>query len=474
MKALERLRDFAARCPELPGVYVIEDRAGTPIYIGKAKSLRARLKTHFAASRPADFKASLMRRDAHRIRLIQTATEAEALLLEASLIKDHHPRYNKELKDDKSYPFLKITAEEFPRMLVTRGRRPDGARYFGPYTSARLLKEAVKFLRVHYPMRTCRSFPGKACLMFHIAQCPAPCEGRVSREEYRKTVRELEGFLAGRTEALVRSLARRMREASAAKAYETAAVLRDQIRALSAVAARPGVSERKDPAAVLEAAQDTLHLRRRPERIEALDISNMAGENPVGSVVVFVGGVPERSGYRKFKIRTVGGIDDYAMMRELVSRRYKRVLDEGAPAPDLILIDGGRGHLTAAEGELGRIGYPPVDLWSIAKEREELFCPGRSRPVVLPPNSEILNLLRHVRDEAHRFAISFYRKLHARKLVLSRLDAIPGVGPQTRRRLWKAFKSIDAIRAADRESLRRLAGISPRTAKNIEEYFKRD
>jgi len=408
--------------------------------------------------------------DASRIEILNTATEAEALLLEASLIKEHRPKYNKELKEDKSYPFLKITDETFPRLLIVRGRKSDGSRYFGPYTHVGLLRQAVSILRRLFPMRTCHPMPDKVCLMYHIGQCHGPCEKLMSHKEYLDMVKELTLFLEGKRDVLVRNLSRRMKEASQHRNYELAKTYRDHIAALSAVKSKPA---RVDKPSVLLELQRILKCNRYPQRIEAFDISNFAGKNPVGSMVVFEAGEPKRSDYRKFKIKTVEGINDYDMMREVVRRRYERLLNEQKPLPDMVLIDGGRGHLSSAKDELDKLNLSDLDLVSIAKQHEYLFKPGRVTPTVLPQDSSVLQLLRHVRDEAHRFAITFYRKLHRKELVWSELDEIQGVGPKRRQMIIKAFKTLKAIKSASWKELSQVKGIDVKTAKYIEQYLKR-
>ena len=471
MNVKDSLQSFVRSSPQTPGVYIIRDKKGKAIYIGKARSLRARLKSHFSPSYHPDFKETLIRRDATKIDLIETATEAEALLLESSLVKEHRPKYNKELKDDKSYPFLKITSEKFPRLLVVRGRKSDGSRYFGPYTNVSLLRQAVSLLRRLFPMRTCSPMPEKVCLMFHIGQCRGPCVGHQSEKEYGQMVKELILFLDGKRDALVRTLTRRMQDASKDRHYERAKTFRDQIAALSVVSS--GTPRPLEKQAVLAELCKILDLSRHPSRIEAFDISNIHGQNPVGSLVVFENGQPKSSDYRLFKIKTVEGINDYEMMREVVRRRYERLLSEKRDLPDLILIDGGRGHLSSACEELDSLNLADLDVISIAKQHEHLFKPNRQNPYVLPQDSPVLQLVRHIRDEAHRFAITFYRKLHRKKMVWSELDVIPGVGPKRKKALIKVFKTLSAMKKSSLEEFLQVEGIDEKTAKNIEAHLKK-
>lgn len=413
----ESLARRLTELPTGPGVYLFKNREGDPVYIGKALSIKKRVAGHFRFYGSAASKEAILLGQTSRIDVIETATEADALLLEASLVKELMPRYNSLLRDDKSFPYLKITDEEFPRLLVVRNRKADGGRYFGPYTDAGLLKQAVKKLRREFPMRTCRTLPKRVCLMYHIGQCLGPCAGHQTREDYRKTVEELTRFLEGRHDALVRNLTKRMKEHSAKHEYEEAQALFAQARALSTVPVRS--ARKRDPLAALEDLKNALGLPRTPRRIECFDISNVQGREAVGSMTVFLDGEPARSEYRRFKVRTVAGIDDYKMMREVVRRRYGGALAAETPAPDLILIDGGKGHLGAARIELLDLGMGAQPVLAIAKQHEHLFAPERERPHILPPYSPGLQVLRHIRDEAHRFAIQYHRKLH-RKAVLGK------------------------------------------------------
>ncbi len=397
--------------PSVPGVYLFLNRQRNVIYIGKARSLQKRVRGHFRFFGESFSKEGKMLSETSRIDFIETANESEALFLESSLVKEKLPKYNQELRDDKSYPFLKITGEEFPRLLIVRRRKSDGSRYFGPYTSATLLKEGVKMLRREFPLRTCKKLPKKVCLMFHLKLCGGPCEDKQNKADYLNTVRELEAFLGGRRSALVKSLSRRMKEHSKKHEYENAKILFDQIRALSSIP--PGSARRKNPADVLYLMKETFELPCLPKRIEGFDISNLSGKEAVGSMVVFLDGAPARPEYRRFKIRTVVGIDDYRMMKEVVRRRYAGTLSEKTPLPDLVLIDGGKGHLAAAKEILDELGLDTLPVVSIAKQHEHLFFPGKLAPIILPQSSESLNLLRHLRDEAHRFAIQYHRKLRA-------------------------------------------------------------
>ena len=460
----ESIQDRIKDLPDGPGVYIFRDRRRVPVYIGKALSIRKRVRGHFRSYGENFSKEGILLGEVSRIDFIETPTEGEALLLEAGLVKEHQPKFNKELKDDKSYPYLKITGEEFPRLLVVRGRRPDGGSYFGPYTNVRLLRQAVRMLRRLFPMRTCSPMPNKVCLMYHIGLCRGPCEDRQTRSDYLEAVKELGLFLEGRRHALVRNLLRRMKEYSARREYEKAKSVYEEIRALSSL---PGAGVPKDGGRVLDQMQKALALPRRPRRIEGFDISNIAGREAVGSMVVFVEGKPARQDYRRFRIRTVEGIDDYRMIREVVRRRYSRLLEEKKALPDLVVIDGGKGHLTSAKKELDALGLADLPVISIAKQHEHLFKHESDRPIIFPQNAPLLHLLQYLRDEAHRFAIGYHRRLHKKEALMSLLDRIPGVGPKTRERLLKKVGSVQKIASLSERELGERAGLSGSKARVI-------
>jgi excinuclease ABC subunit C len=413
MASLAALRRQAARLPEAPGVYLFRDGAGGILYVGKALSLRQRVVSYFRRTGPLAPRIARLVRQVRALEVLRTASEGEALLLEAQLIKAHRPRYNVALRDDKTYPLLKITNEPYPRLVVTRRRTADGARYFGPYPEAGLMHEAVRFLRRVFPLRTCRTFPKSPCLEYHLGQCLAPCVGYVDAAGYRRIVADLTAFLEGRRERLLDDLDRRMRQAARHEDFEAAARVRDQIRALTSVIA---AREKSAAAGPLEQLQAALRLPRRPARIEAFDISNLAGTLAVGSMVVFTDGRPHKAHYRHFRIKTVAGIDDYAMMREVIRRRYSGSLAAALPLPDLLLIDGGKGQLAAAGEALAALSLA-IPAMGLAKRFEHIFLPGAEEPIVLLATSPVLHLLQHVRDEAHRFAIRYHHLLRRRSLA---------------------------------------------------------
>ncbi len=467
MKRLSRtLQETIRSLPLRPGVYLFKDDEGRPLYIGKALLLRKRVMDHFRKFGENFSKESAMLEHVRKIDIIETPTEAEALLLEASLVKEYLPRYNQDLKDDKSYPFLKVTAEEYPRLIVTRGRKADGGKYFGPYTSLLLLRQAVRMLRREFPLRTCKTLPKRVCLMFHIGQCGGPCEGHQRRQAYLETVKELEHFLLGRRDVMVRTLSRRMKDYIQKRDYEKAQIVYQEIKALSSISTRPRPF---DSDRVLADFKEAMALPTLPARIECFDISNISGKEAVGSLVVFIDGRPARSQYRRFRIRTVRGIDDYKMMQEVVRRRYTRALEEKQVLPDLVVIDGGKGHLSAARTVLVALGLAGLPVIAIAKQHEYLFKPDRETPYIFSQSSPFLEMVRRLRDEAHRFAITYHRKLHKKEALVSLLDAVPGVGPKTRDKLLRRVGPVSKIKTLSEAELVEKGGMSARTARNIKE-----
>ena len=461
-----RIKDLPSR----PGVYLFKGREGRTLYIGKAVSIRRRVAGHFRSFGETFSKEGVMLEQVSGIDCIETLSEAEALLLESSLIKEALPKYNQELRDDKSYPYLKITAEEYPRLLIVRGRKADGGKYFGPYTSAPLLRQAVRMLRRQFPMRTCKKMPKKVCLLYHLGQCGGPCEGHEDQTAYRQTVSELGRFLEGRRDALVKHLSKRMKAHSEKREYERAQALYEEIRALASVMVS---GPQKEGAELLGEMQKALMLPRTPRRLECFDISNIQGREAVGSMVVFVDGRPHRAGYRRFRIRTVTGIDDYQMMREVVRRRYGKALAGKQTLPDLVVIDGGKGHLSAAKAELERLGLQDLPMISIAKQHEHLFSPEREGPHIFSAASPVLGLIRYLRDEAHRFAITYHRRLHKTEALISRLDEVPGVGPKTRQKLLARIGSPTKIRTLSEGELAERGHLDRKTARRVLEFLNR-
>jgi excinuclease ABC subunit C len=410
------LRSKVNSLPESPGVYLFKDGAGGIIYIGKAKSLKKRAQSYFI--RRLDSKTQAMLSKAACLDYIVTPTEAQAQILEAALIKQRQPQYNIDLKDDKSFPWIRITDEEFPVVSICRREKrdiDDVSLYFGPYTNAKLLRQALKIMRRIFGFRSCKKMPGRACLYRRVNLCPGPCVKKIGRDSYREIIERIKMFLESRHAVLIEELSRKMSWAAHNKEFEEAAKIRDQLNALSAIAVSGAVSSGIKE---LEELEGALKLEKLPLRIEAFDISNISGKEACGSMVSFYAGASDKNNYRRFRIKTVEGIDDYKMLAEVVRRRYLRLMRENSPLPDLILIDGGRGHLLAAKRALEELDID-LPLISIAKEEENIYINDRLKSLRLDCDCAALNLIRRIRDEAHRFAVSYHRVLR-RKRILGR------------------------------------------------------
>lgn len=593
--------------PASPGVYLMRNADGNILYVGKAASLRHRVRSYFSPGQKLSPKIRRMVARVNDIDFFITSSEQEALILELNLIKQHHPRYNVRLKDDKTFPYLRVdTGETWPGVRVTRRLEENGGRYFGPFASARSVRQTLKVLKGIFPFRSCsKAITGtdpRPCLEYHIGHCLGPCISAVSREEYAGVIRQVILFLEGKQERVVRELQGKMEKAAQSLDFEKAALIRDQLQAVNRVIEGQEIATRvrgeqdviafaqdKDRAyvqvffirggkltgresfmvegtrgeeprqimasfikqfysrapnippllllqhpvedtaiiknwlqskrgasvriqvpqrgskkqlvsivarnaeqglaqlklrqlaapAVLSAAMEEikreLHLPQLPLRMEGYDISNIQGTAAVGSMVVFDRGQPEPSHYRRFRIKTVASANDYAMLQEVLRRRFKRVSSDPtktwAITPDLVLIDGGRGQLNAAREIMREAGAGSVPVASLAKENEEIFIPGAKGPVILPRQSPGLQLLQRLRDEAHRFAIGYHRKIHERKTFASALDSIPGIGARRKHTLLKQFGSVKAIQEATVEELAATRGISKSLARKIKEYL---
>jgi len=405
------LKEKIGNAPDTSGVYLMKDKVGKVIYVGKAKSLKKRLGSYLRAG--LDIKTAMLMSNVADIEYRLAPTESLALLLEASLINKYHSKYNISLPNDKAFPLVKITDDEFPTVCITRKREPDGARYFGPYTSAGLLKEALRIIRRYFPYRSCRRMPRKACVYYRIGLSSAPCIGKVNKKEYAKTIKNISLILEGKTDTLIRKLLREMNLRVKNHAFEEAAKIRDQINALSAIAKNYAGSPNQGE---LEDLKNLLRLKKLPERIEAFDISNIFGKEATGSMVSFYRGLPDKNNYRRFGIKTFNAANDYGMLAEVVRRRYLRLSVEELPLPDLILIDGGRGQLFAAAKELFKLGLK-IPLISIAKKEERIYIQGNSKPIKLLSDTPALNLIRRARDEAHRFAVAYHHILRRKKII---------------------------------------------------------
>jgi excinuclease ABC subunit C len=436
----DELRARAAALPGKPGVYLMKDADGEEIYVGKAKRLRDRVRTYFEPSGPTDDKTMALVAEVDDFDWIECSSEVEALLLESRLIKDLQPRYNINLKSGTGYPLVEITwGEDFPRALVTRERTEKKSKYHGPFVDSTGLRAAVRILQRVFRFRSCsreiRAADPKLrfnrpCLNHHIGRCTAPCAGRVRKREYRDQVRRLSMFLAGRTGDVIDRLEKSMKAASDKLDYERAAEYRDEVEALRSLDLRGDLSDgiepdvpMLDPETGVRKLAGALGLEDGARIIEGVDIANLGPEDKVGSVVTFTDGTPELGGYRRFRVKTVAGADDYASMREVLSRRYGRLVREGSALPDVVLVDGGPGQLAVAAEvmrELGLDGGRPV-VTAIAKKEEIVRTLARPEGLKLSRRNEGLRLLQFIRDEAHRFA-QHYHHILRRKRVLQEDD----------------------------------------------------
>ena len=592
--------------PASPGVYLFKDAEGNIIYVGKAANLRHRVGSYFGAGQKLTPKLQRMVSKVNDLDCFVAASEQEALILELNLIKRHHPRYNVRLKDDKTFPYLKIdTAEDWPRVHITRRLEEDEGRYFGPFASAKSVRQTLKLIKGIFPFRSCsRTITGtdtRACLDYDIGHCLAPCIGAVSRKEYAEVINRVILFLEGKQERVVAELKSKMNQAAETLDFERAVRLRDQIQAVEQVVegqriattvkgeqdviafagdkdqacvqvffirsgkligresfslqgtryeepsqimtsfikqfyassphippllllqhpvedtamiqgwlqskqggrvniqvprrgnkrqlvnivaenAQQGLEQLKikqlaSPTALsaaLEEIKRELRLPRLPSRVEGYDISDIQGMAAVGSMVVFDKGKPKPAHYRRFRIKTVSGIDDYAMLEEVLKRRFKRAggaSDAWAILPDLVLIDGGKGQLNAAREAMRQMGVDSIPTASLAKENEEVFIPHKKEPIVLPRSSPGLQLLQRLRDEAHRFALGYHQRIRKRQTFASALDTIPGIGPKRKRALLRQFGSVKAIREASIEELATARGMTRSLAQKIKEYL---
>ncbi|NLO83162.1 MAG: excinuclease ABC subunit UvrC [Clostridiales bacterium] len=619
---MEHITEKLRNLPDQPGVYIMKEDTGNVIYVGKAVSLKNRVRQYFQSSRNHSLKIRAMVNQIRDFEYIITDSELEALILECNLIKKYKPKYNVMLKDDKSYPFIKITMEEeYPRVVVTRRVEKDNGKYFGPYTSAKAVKETVELLRRIFPVRSCNrkvkqgEKVGRPCLYYHINQCLGACQGNVDKAEYMAMIEQVVKFLEGKHEDLLAELRTKMAEAANNLEFEKAARLRDRINAVEQILESQKVVyttavEDTDVLAFAQGSHDTvvqlffirnskligaqqlvledtqgtelkevissfikqfylvsqyipktiliqdeiddaevimkwlsnmrgnrvylhvpkrgekrelmkmalrnasealqninesiqrekartegavkelaacLGLNRLPNRIEAFDISNIQGTDSVASMVVFEGGKPKNSDYRRFRIKGVRGPNDIASMAEVIERRFKRGLEEkerlmeqGKSAddgkfsrmPDLVLVDGGKGQLNAAVKVIRGLGLKGIPVIGLAERFEEVYVDGQDQPVDIPKNSVALHLLQRIRDEAHRFALNYHRSLRKKNSLHSLLEEIPGIGEKRRKILIKHFGSIEAIKNASLEELANIKGMDRRAAQNVLEYLK--
>ena len=586
--------------PTTPGVYLWRDKYQRIIYVGKAINLRNRVRSYVQQDVNRSVKVTAMMRRAWDVETIQTKTEMEALILEATLIKEHHPKYNIMLRDDKTYPYVKITVQEdFPRLFMTRRLERDGAKYFGPFTDVTAVHHVLRILRSYYPLRTCKSMKvERPCLQYHMHYCEGPCMNYVTVESYRRYIDDIVALFEGKQVQVIQEITSKMEQASEDLEFELAAKYRDDLLSIQKVQEKQRmVTQRGDmdvlgmaidgpmvciqlffirsgrllgrenyfvqhegdsPELVMtefikqyyggstfipkelllpmdsadrelfsewftsmkgqqvevsvpqrgykkdlikmaeENAQNFLAERRRqwqytidkaggavkklaevldlprlPERMECYDISHMQGAETVASMVVFEGGKPAKREYRRFKLKTVQGKpDDFASMAEIMERRYGNEKDW--PIPDLIIIDGGKGQLNAALPVIRAMGVTDVPVISLAKRIEEVFVEGESESIILEHHTPELQLLQQIRDEAHRFAITYHRRLRGKRNLESVLDHIEGIGPKRRKALYKHFGNLDAMRVAELEELESVEGMNKKAALAVYEFFRRN
>jgi excinuclease ABC subunit C len=426
----EKVKSF----PTSSGVYLMKDAQSRVLYVGKAKNLRSRAGSYFQKGAAEDRRICDWIGEVADIDYLVSDSEVDALLTEARLIKDIQPKYNQDLKDDKSFPYLQITTgEDFPRVNFTREPLDRGVKLYGPFPRAKSLRGAIQVLQRIFKFRTCsldieeddprwRWF--RPCLLHSIDQCTAPCNMRIDREAYRKDIHRLRLFLDGKKEVVIDELEEEMREASKALQFERAARLRDEIKALQTINLRGDLAKHAqpevfyvDPRRGLKGLKQVLGLESTPRTIDGVDIAHLGGTETVGSLVTFVDGLPFKPGYRRYRIRSVSGIDDFASIREVVTRRVAGLRERDEPFPDLFLIDGGKGQLNAAMAAFEALKVAPPTVISLAKREEEIYIPGQSDPILLSRRSFALRLLQYVRDEAHRFAQHYHHMLRSKRTL---------------------------------------------------------
>jgi excinuclease ABC subunit C len=430
-RAADKVR---SKFPTTPGVYLFQDKAGRVIYIGKAKNLKARAASYFLKAAADEYRTRDLVNEIHDIDFLEADSEVDALLLEARLVKDIQPRFNKELRDDKTFPYLQITThEDFPRVEITRTPRTSGVKLYGPFTSAGSLRGALQVLQRVFKFRTCsldiddgderwRWF--RPCLLASINQCTAPCNLRVSKDEYRRDIKRLRMFLDGNRQSLVKEMQAEMELAAKELRFEKAARLRDEIRLLERIKERGDLEENAqpevfyvDPKKGLAGLRKVLKLAKTPRTIEGVDIAHLGGNETVASLVQFIDGLPFKPGYRRFRIREVEGIDDFASIREVVARRFRGLTNAGEMFPDILLIDGGKGQLNKGLEAFGALGIEPPTVISLAKKEELVYVAGQDEPLRLSRHAFALRLLQYVRDESHRFAQHYHHLLRKKRTL---------------------------------------------------------
>jgi len=496
MPVTEPIRNKLSQLPHKPGVYLMKDRFGTVIYVGKARDLHKRVSQYFHPSRRLgwDLKFNALVEAIHDLDVHVVKSEPEAMLLEGKLIKEFHPRYNVSFRDDKRFLLLKINLNDsIPRFTLTRLRTEDGARYFGPFANSGALRRTLNLVRHKFNLRGCRPLTPteqdyKHCLYAHLKVCTAPCIGNVSREQYVMQVLAACDFLDGQSKEMKEQLEAEMKKAADMQDFEKAAQLRDMLLDLRRTTKKTEKFERipyklpvaVDPVRDLVELGKVLGLSSPPQRIEGFDISNISDTFAVASMVSFKNGRPDRTNYRRFRMKTVVGQDDFACMAETVRRRYTRLKNEaetGQPGkwsnvPDLILIDGGKGQLNAACGELEKLGLARIPVVGLAKEFEEIYRPAEKEPLRLSHDSGALKLLQRVRDESHRFANTYNAQLRLKKISESILDEFPGIGEQRKTALLKKFGSVHRLRLASVEEIAGVPGFGGKAATELKAFLE--
>jgi excinuclease ABC subunit C len=493
--AVDHVRQKLSQLPHKPGVYLMKDRFGTVIYVGKARDLRKRVSQYFHPSRRMgwDLKFNALVEAIHEFDVHVVKSEPEAVLLEGKLIKEFHPRYNVSFRDDKRFLLLKVNLNDpIPRFTLTRLKTDDGARYFGPFAGSGALRRTLNLVRHKFNLRGCRPLTPnetdyKHCLYAHLKVCTAPCIGNVTRELYLMQVLAACDFLDGQSREMKEQLEAEMKKAAAAQDFEKAAQLRDTLFDLRRTTQKTEKFRRipytlpvaADPDNDLEELGQVLGLPAPPQRIEGFDISNISGTFAVSSMVSFKAGRPDRANYRRFRMKTVVGQNDFASMAETIRRRYTRMKTETASGqagkwsivPDLILIDGGKGQLNAACEELNKLGLINLPVIGLAKEFEEIYRPGQSEPLRLSHDSSALKLLQRVRDESHRFANTYNAQLRLKRISESLLDEFPGIGEQRKAALLKKFGSVHRLRLASVEEIAKVPGFGGKAAGELKVFL---
>lgn len=474
--------------PHKPGVYLYKDRFNRVIYVGKARDLHKRVSQYFHPSRrtTADRKTIALIESIWDMEIHEVKSEAESLLLEGKLIKEFRPRYNVSFRDDKRFLLVKVNLNDpFPKFSLTRMRKEgDGCRYFGPFAHSGALRNTLNLLRRKFHLRTCypilpTELDYKHCLNHIIKNCSAPCANKITREGYMALVHQACDFLEGKSGEWIEMLEKEMQAAAAAMDFEKAARVRDQIEDLKTTAKPAKRFIRHFNTSTIEPDKDVLELQQAlgmvepPNIIECFDISNISTTHKVASMVCFRFGKPDKENYRRYRIRTVEGQDDFASMAEVVHRRYSRILNEGIRKPDLVVVDGGKGQLSSALGELTTLGLADLPIIGLAKQREEIFRPGQSDPLVLSHDTGALRLLQRIRDEAHRFANGYHQLLLKQRISESLLDDCPGVSENRRKLLLNKFGSIERLRRASLEDIAAVPGIGPKLAETVFNFLAR-